>query len=395
MTTDRDEVIKTMKSMDGYKSGYEKFPSELSLKAQKSCHEYNKTAPDETEKYHKIVGKFYFKLGGIFLLTLCIAAFTACQNSDENKKASKDIFAMDTYMTVTAYGKNAGNAVDKAVDEINRLETVLSAQKKESDIYKLNQTGSGTLSADTKDIVSEALKINKTTNGAFDISIYPLMVKWGFTTQKYNVPSKNEISKLLKNVDSSKIEFDEKSSSIKLGKNMKIDLGGIAKGYTSSRVMQIFKDCGVTSGLVSLGGNVQALGTKTDGTDWQIAIENPDKSSDYIGVVSVKDKAVITSGGYERYFEKNGKTYHHILDPKTGYPAESGLKSVTIVSDNGTLADALSTSLFVMGKEKALDYWREYKNEFDTVLVEDDGNITITDGLKKVFKSNFKFDIAK
>ena len=141
---------------------------------------------------------------------------------------------------------------------------------------------------------------------------------------------------------------------VKLGKNMKIDLGGIAKGYTSSRVMQIFKDCGVTSGLVSLGGNVQALGTKTDGTDWQIAIENPDKSSDYIGVVSVKDKAVITSGGYERYFEKNGKTYHHILDPKTGYPAESGLKSVTIVSDNGTLADALSTSLFVMGKEDAL-----------------------------------------
>lgn len=184
MTTDRDEVIKTMKSMDVYKSGYEKFPSELSLKAQKSCHEYNKTAPDETEKYHKIVGKFYFKLGGIFLLTLCIAAFTACQNSDENKKASKDIFAMDTYMTVTAYGKNAENAVDEAVDEINRLETVLSAQKKESDIYKLNQTGSGTLSEDTKDIVSEALKINKTTNGAFDISIYPLMVKLGIYNTK-------------------------------------------------------------------------------------------------------------------------------------------------------------------------------------------------------------------
>lgn len=221
------------------------------------------------------------------------------------------------------------------------------------------------------------------------------MVKWGFTTQKYNVPSKNEISKLLKDVDSSKIIFDEKSGNIKLKENMKIDLGGIAKGYTSNRVMQIFKECGVKSGLVSLGGNVQALGTKTDGTAWQIAIENPDKSSDYIGVVSVKDKAVITSGGYERYFEKNGKTYHHILDPETGYPAESGLKSVTIVSDDGTLADALSTSLFVMGKEKALDYWREHKNEFDTVLVEDNGDITITGGLEKIFKSNFKFDTVK
>lgn len=320
---------------------------------------------------------------------------TACQNSDENKKVSKDIFAMDTYMTVTAYGKNAENGVNEAVDEINRLETVLSAEKQESDIYKLNETGSGTLSTDTKNIVSKALEINKTTNGAFDISIYPLMVKWGFTTQKYNVPSKNEISKLLKDVDSSKIIFDEKSGNIKLKENMKIDLGGIAKGYTSSRVMQIFKEHGVTSGLVSLGGNVQALGTKTDGTAWQIAIENPDKSSDYIGVVSVKDKAVITSGGYERYFEKNGKTYHHILDPETGYPAESGVKSVTIVSDDGTLADALSTSLFVMGKEKALDYWREHKNEFDTVLVEDNGDITITGGLEKIFKSNFKFDTVK
>lgn len=339
--------------------------------------------------------KSYFRLSGVLLFLLCIAMLTACQNSDENKKVSKDIFAMDTYMTVTAYGKNAENCVNKAVDEINRLETVLSAEKQESDIYKLNETGSGTLSTDTKNIVSKALEINKTTNGAFDISIYPLMVKWGFTTQKYNVPSKNEISKLLKDVDSSKIIFDEKSGNIKLKENMKIDLGGIAKGYTSNRVMQIFKECGVKSGLVSLGGNVQALGTKTDGTAWQIAIENPDKSSDYIGVVSVKDKAVITSGGYERYFEKNGKTYHHILDPETGYPAESGVKSVTIVSDDGTLADALSTSLFVMGKEKALDYWREHKNEFDTVLVEDNGDITITGGLEKIFKSNFKFDTVK
>ena len=339
--------------------------------------------------------KSYFRLSGVLLFLLCIAMLTACQNSDENKKVSKDIFAMDTYMTVTAYGKNAENGVNKAVDEINRLETVLSAEKQESDIYKLNETGSGTLSTDTKNIVSKALEINKTTNGAFDISIYPLMVKWGFTTQKYNVPSKNEISTLLKDVDSSKIIFDEKSGNIKLKENMKIDLGGIAKGYTSNRVMQIFKECGVKSGLVSLGGNVQALGTKTDGTAWQIAIENPDKSSDYIGVVSVKDKAVITSGGYERYFEKNGKTYHHILDPETGYPAESGVKSVTIVSDDGTLADALSTSLFVMGKEKALDYWREHKNEFDTVLVEDNGDITITGGLEKIFKSNFKFDTVK
>ena len=110
---------------------------------------------------------------------------------------------------------------------------------------------------------------------------------------------------------------------------MKIDLGGIAKGYTSSRIMDIYKDNGITSGLVNLGGNVQALGTKTDGTKWKIAVQSPDDTEDYLGILSVQDKAVITSGGYERYFEQDGVTYHHIIDPKTGYPAESGLVSVS------------------------------------------------------------------
>ena len=209
------------------------------------------------------------------------------------------------------------------------------------------------------------------------------------------MPSKNEISKLLKDVDSSKIIFDEKSGNIKLKENMKIDLGGIAKGYTSSRVMQIFKEHGVTSGLVSLGGNVQALGTKTDGTAWQIAIENPDKSSDYIGVVSVKYKAVITSGGYERYFEKNGKRYHHILNPKTGKPADSGLISVSIISSDGTLSDGLSTSLFIMGKQKGIKYWQKNKDKFDVVWLENDGTVTITDGIEDVFSSDFKYSVVK
>ena len=132
-----------------------------------------------------------------------------------------------------------------------------------------------------------------------------------------------------------------------------------------------------------------------DGSGWKVAVESPEEDGNYLGVLQAKDKAVITSGGYERYFEENGKKYHHIIDPSTGYPAENGLTSVTIVSADGTLADGLSTSLFVMGKEKAIDYWRKHKNEFDTVLVEDNGDITITGGLEKIFKSNFKFDTVK
>lgn len=129
---------------------------------------------------------------------------------------------------------------------------------------------------------------------------------------------------------------------------MKIDLGGIAKGYTSSKVMDIFKENGISSAVISLGGNVQTLNGKPDGSDWRVAVENPADTGSYIGVLSIKDKAVITSGGYERYFKQDGKTYHHIIDPANGYPANNGLTSVTIVSDDGTLADGLSTSLFIM-----------------------------------------------
>ena len=174
-----------------------------------------------------------------------------------------------------------------------------------------------------------------------------------------------------------------------------IDFGGIAKGYTSSRIMDIYKDNGITSGLVNLGGNVQALGTKTDGTKWKIAVQSPDDTEDYLGILSVQDKAVITSGGYERYFEQDGVTYHHIIDPKTGYPAESGLVSVTIVSDDGTLADGLSTSLFIMGEEKAADFWREHKDDFDAILMSDDGTLYVTEGLENDFSTERTVEIIR
>ena len=176
---------------------------------------------------------------------------------------------------------------------------------------------------------------------------------------------------------------------------MKIDFGGIAKGYTSSRIMQIYKKCGVTSGLVSLGGNVQLLGAKPDGSAWKVAVESPDEDGNYLGILQAKDKAVITSGGYERDFEKNGKKYHHIIDPSTGYPAENGLTSVTIVSDDGTLADGLSTSLFIMGSEKAQKYWKEHSDEFDTILVKDDGSILVSEGIADYFTSESDFTIIK
>lgn len=313
-----------------------------------------------------------------------------------DKEASKDIFAMDTYMTVTAYGDQAQEAVNEAGAEIERLDNMLSTGNEESEIAKLNQSGSATLSEDAGYLVERALELNEETGGAFDIAIYPIMEAWGFPTQNYQVPTEDTLQSLLKLCDVSGITYDKDNRNISFNQEgMKIDLGGIAKGYTSSRIMEIYKENNISSGLVNLGGNVQALGTKTDGSKWRVAVQSPDDSDDYLGVLSIEDKAVITSGGYERYFEQDGKTYHHIIDPQTGYPAENGLTSVTIVSEDGTLADGLSTSLFIMGKDKAIEFWRAHSNEFDAIILTDDGKIYVTEGIQDDFSTEMDTEIIR
>lgn len=345
------------------------------------------------------------KVIGLLISILCIVSLVGCsvtKSSDKSNNTNKDvssetrdIFAMDTYMTLTAWGDKAKEALDEAEEEINRLENLLSAEITDSEIYIVNQNGSVILSEDTSILIQKSIDLYQSTEGAFDITIYPLMVKWGFTTQDYQIPSKEQIQKLLKNVDSSKIEYDKTDQLLSLPEGVEIDLGGIAKGYTSSRIMEIFEKYNLESGMVSLGGNVQVYGKKVDGSLFKVAVESPDDQEDYVGILEIQDKAVITSGGYERYFEMDGQTWHHILDPKTGYPAQSGLTSVTIVSGDGTKADGLSTALFVMGKEKALEYWEQHKEEFDVILVEEDGSVTITEGIEDTFSSEREVNVVK
>lgn len=316
------------------------------------------------------------------------------QTEEQIEEAARDIFAMDTYMSVTAYGEGADAAVDAAQAEIERLDALLSTGNGDSEIAKLNASGTAELSVDAGYLVERALELNEETDGAFDIAIYPVMEAWGFPSQNYQVPSEDVLQERLTLADASKVSYDADSREISFGEaGMEIDLGGIAKGYTSARIMDIFRSYGITSGLVNLGGNVQVLGTKTDGSKWRVAVQSPDNESDYLGVLSVSDKAVITSGGYERYFEQDGITYHHIIDPKTGYPAENGLKSVTIVSADGTLADGLSTSLFIMGEEKAAEFWRMHSDEFDAILLTDDGTIYVTEGIADDFSTELPAEV--
>lgn len=314
----------------------------------------------------------------------------------DDTEAVRDVFAMDTYMTVKAYGPNGDAAVDAAIDEINRLDSLLSTGNEDSEVAKINANDGGQLSADGAALMERSLELYESTDGAFDVAIYPVMKAWGFTDGNYQVPEESTLKSLLQLANPSLINYDSDTAMVSFKKEgVQIDFGGIAKGYTSSRIMDIYKEEGVTSGLVNLGGNAQVLGTKPDGSLWRVAVQSPDAEDEYLGVLETKDRAIITSGGYERYFEKDGVTYHHIIDPATGYPAENGLISVTIVSADGTLADGLSTSLFVMGKDKAIDYWRAHSDEFDMILLTDDEQLYVSEGIKDSFTSDRDVNIVE
>lgn len=344
------------------------------------------------------------------LLPLCLAAallLSGCGSNTgssspaaggEVPSASGDIFAMDTYMTITTYGDRCEEALQAAEEEITRLDNLLSVGNADSEISRLNADGSGTLSPDSQAMVAEALHIWQTTGGAFDITIYPLMVEWGFTSGDFKVPDSAALQTLLQAAGSDKLLLD--GSTLTLGDGQGVDLGGIAKGYTSARLMDIFASYGLTAGLVSLGGNVQCYGTKPDGSLWRCGIQDPnrpDDSSALLGILSVADKAVITSGAYERNFtdEASGQTYHHILNPSTGCPAESGLTSVTVVSSNGMRADGLSTACYVMGLDKSIDYWRTYGEDFDLILMTEDNQIYVTAPIAGSFTSDYTVHVIE
>ena len=309
-------------------------------------------------------------------------------------KYNCEFFAMDTVMTINAYGSKSESAVKAAQNEINRLDKLLSVQNENSEIFRLNQSKEMTVSEDTLTLITRSKEIYTLAGGAFDISCEPLTREWGFYTGLENkVPSQQAIKIALEGVGTEHINIE--NNTVTLDENTSLDLGGIAKGYASHKAAEILKEYGVTSALMSLGGNVRAVGSKPDGENWSVAITNPDDNSKSVGTLKISDKAVVTSGSYQRYFEENGQTYHHIIDTKTGYPADSGLKSVTVVSEDDTLADALSTSLFVMGLEKSENFYKENSSLFGAVFITDKSEIYVTDNLKDSFMSEQGFEVIE
>ena len=246
----------------------------------------------------------------VLILTALLLLFSVSGCARQEKTA--EFFAMDTYMTIRAYG--GGEAVSEAERLIFKLEKKLSVTDPESEMSRLNNMGEAELSDEAAELIGEALRLCGLTGGALDISVYPAVKAWGFTTGEHRVPKDGELSELLKVVDYRRIKLE--GNFVRLGEGMLLDLGAVAKGYAGDTTAALLRDRGVGSALLNLGGNVQCLGGKPDGSAWKIGVQDP-KGSGYIGVLECRDKAVVTSGGYERYFEEDGATYWHVIDVQT------------------------------------------------------------------------------
>ena len=280
------------------------------------------------------------------LLTLLLVLTGAPSLAD----ASRTFFAMDTVMTVSS-AEADGALLAACENEVHRLEQLLSVTDPDSEISRLNASGSAALSPDTEAVLSEALDLAALTGGALDVTLYPVVRAWGFTTGEYRVPEHAEITDLLERVDWRRVALADSTASLPEG--FMADLGAVAKGYASDRLASLLREGGVSSALIDLGGNICCVGSKPDGGAWRVGVRDP-KGDGYVGAIQARDCAVITSGSYERYFtDENGTVYGHIFDPATGYPADSGLISVTVVGSSGLRCDGLSTALYVLGAERA------------------------------------------
>ena len=303
------------------------------------------------------------------LLTIFALSLTACGETAAESE-TRTVYAMDTVMNLTVYGENAAAALESAEKELHTLdEAVLSRTAEGSELYALNTSNGETVECGADDIlpalIETALTISDATEGAFDPTLGPVLDAWGFTKDEHRVPSADELKELLSHTGCGKVALEK-----------------TADGWTVTLL---------DGAQLDLGGDVFVMGRKTDGSDWRIAVKDPADTESYLGVVSAADKFIVTSGVYERYFEENGVRYHHILDPKTGCPAESGLVSVTVLCENGAWADALSTACFVLGPDGALalrDDLADQGTDFELILVTDDGRVLYTDGLADAFTPN-------
>ncbi|WP_195953703.1 FAD:protein FMN transferase [Clostridium saudiense] len=285
--------------------------------------------------------------------------------------------------------KEIEEIAEKATKLMRQFEEKLSFFYESSEVSSINENASNgfiKISNDTFEILKKSIYYSKLTNGIFDITIAPLVKAWAINSDNPTILSKEKIDELIDLVDYEDVILNENNSTVMLlRKNQKIDLGGIAKGYIADKIIDFYKENNIDSAIINIGGNIKVLGQKDENSFWSIGIYEPKKHSEkIICSIEAKDKSIVTSGGYERAFSYNGELYCHILNPKTGYPIKSDLKSITIVSDKSIDGDSLSTPLFIMGKNKAYEFMK--KHNISGVMITDKDEIIVTKDLLEGFK---------
>lgn len=347
---------------------------------------------------------FVVLLCAVLLLNLSSCAFV--ESISNQKELTKTFTAMNTVMQITVFNTSKGSnadALNKMVTRIKELEKLFDPNLTGSDVYKINNSKGVPLNKDateadriyldddTINILLSAKSNYYETDCIFDIKLMPVIELWGFDNGNYGVPKTEDIKTSLDVVGKSRIDIYPDEKYIVVSEGTRISLGGIAKGYLGDELLKIAQEYGATA-LLSLGGNIVLCGNKAEDDMWSVGIKNPNDTENIAcSFKSGGNKSVVTSGAYERYFEYGGKSYHHIIDPKTGRPAESDLLSVTVVGENGANCDAWSTALFVMGKEKAVEFAKKH-NSYDFVFITNNNEVLITDGIEDI-KTEDAFEI--
>ena len=323
------------------------------------------------------------------LLTVSIFIIISLSSCGD-KTVSGRLFVMDAVADISLNGTSADiSEMEEILDNLGRT---LSAY--DGGLSSLNDAGKGNMSGDLRDILEKSEEYYNQTDGAFSPYLGSIIELWGVGSKNY-VPTESEIQESLASCRAENVKVS--GNTLLLENGVRLNFGAIAKGYASD----ILRDCliknKIPSAVISLGGNVYVHGKNGD-KEWNVGIRDPRGSeNDYMGIISLSDKFVISSGDYERYFEKDGKRYHHIMDAKTGRPCESDLLSAVVVSESGTMGDAFSTAVYIMGREKALEFWRR-NNNFELILVGRDGKVTVTEGIYGKYVPNgedYEYEIAR
>jgi thiamine biosynthesis lipoprotein len=313
------------------------------------------------------------------IAAIIIFLFLGC--AQRQREFSDTRLLMGTTFEIKVFansGDVAKKSMDAAFDEIARLESVFSVHRQDTLISELNRNGSAKVPQDVAWLLGRSKYFADLSGGAFDITVFPLVLVWQNAAKNKQMPAASEIARARQLIDSKNIIIDKKKNTVSFAaKGVQIDLGGIAKGFAVDRAVELLGSCGIDTGMVNAGGNIRVFGDRV----WHIALENPRKKGDYIAVLKLKNVSVATSGDYERYFFLDKKRISHIINPFTGYSADDSI-SATVIAGNATDADAMSTAVFVLGPQRGLELARRY-GKAECLVIDKNRNISRSAGFSK------------